>query len=88
MDQPSTSKSKKRKLTDKEIEEVCEVLSDISVNKSDNDFDFTSSDSDSDTDLHIESDDSFNPDKVSISWEDCDILFEPQVQQFEPELIK
>ena len=58
-------------------------MSDISVNKSDNDFDFSYSDSD--TDLHIESDDSFNPDEVSILWEDCNILFEPQVQQFEPE---
>ena len=87
MDQPSMSKSKKRKLTDKEIEEECKVLSDISINKSDNDFDFSCSDSDSNTDLHIKSDDSFNPDKVSISWEDCDILFEPQVQQFEPEAL-
>ena len=25
-----------------------------------------------------------DPDEVSISWEDCDILFELQVQQFEP----
>ena len=61
MDQPCTLKSKKRKLTDKEIEEECEVLSDISVNKSNDDFNFSCSDSDSDTDLHIESDDSFRP---------------------------
>ena len=85
MDQPSRSKNKKRKLTEKEIKEECEVLSDISVNTSDDDFDFSCSDSDSDTDLHIESDDSLNPDEVSILWEDCDILFEPQVQQFKPE---
>ena len=83
MDQPSTSKSKIKKLTDKEIEEECEVLLDISV--SDDNFDFSFSDSDSDTDLHIESNDSFNHDEVSISREDCDTLFEPQVQQFEPE---
>ena len=82
MDQPSTSKNKKKKLTEV-IEEECEVLSDINVNKSDDDFNFSCSDSDSDIDLHIESDDSFNPDEVSISWKDCDILFEPQVQQFE-----
>ena len=40
MDQPKTPKSKKRKLTDTEIEEECEVLSDIGVNQSDGDIDF------------------------------------------------
>ena len=40
MNQPKTPKSKKRKLTDTEIEEECEVLSDISVNQGDDDIDF------------------------------------------------
>ena len=42
MDQPKTPESKKRKLTDTEIEEECEVLCGISVNQSDDDIDFFS----------------------------------------------